>query len=398
MNKRVIKSLIIPQSGRIFENFMKQLSNLISNDKNIIEIIEIIKNGKKYKSSSLIKALYYLEKYKEFNYPLSLFIDRKREDRPYRVGFIGSKFKLKDSDIDIQIEGAESHNCTTLVSLGEADISLAGFDELLITTQEKLIYPSIVTKWGLYNYNLPTNQKVRIVGSAMIKIWNSSMNEYIQDIVGFFLIGKYKLSENDNYGYTIQYLKHLEKYKNVVYVKSRYADMVKSAYPKLNIISTYDVEDSILESKNCAVGLEIVQSGNTLKDKNLFLFGEPLFLSESLYIANYDNYSINSKEFNIIFNTLKPVGYYDDERLEEFAKWFYALKKNLGENWINRPNNISNLLSSKDEILNGLRPYRLQTRYWSPDDKYKIYTANEKIKKSKIKLINMFNKIKLENK
>ena len=327
MNKRVVKSLIIPQSGRIFENFMNKLIDLVLDNKDISKWIDVIKNGKNYKSSSFIKASSYLNKFKEYNYPLSLFIDRKRENRPYRVGFIGNRFKLKNSNIEVQIEGAESHNCNTLVSLGEADISLAGFDELLITTQEKLIHPSIVTKWGLYNYNLPIDKKVRIVGSAMIKIWNSSINEYIQDIVGFFLIGKAKLSENNNYNHTIQYLKHLEKYKNIVFVKSRYADMVKSAYPKLNIISTYDVEDSVLDSKDSAVGLEIVQSGNTLKNKKLFLFGEPLFLSESLYIANYDNYSKNSVEFKKIFKEFKPVGYYDDERLEEFAKWFYALKK-----------------------------------------------------------------------
>ena len=54
---------------------------------------------------------------------------------------------------DIRVEGAEPHNCSTLVSLGEADLAVAGFDELLTTTQEKLINPSTVTKWGAYNYN-----------------------------------------------------------------------------------------------------------------------------------------------------------------------------------------------------------------------------------------------------
>ena len=72
-----------------------------------------------------------------------------------------------------------------------------------------------------------------------------------------------------------------------------------------------------------------------------------------------------------------------------------CFKKNLGENWINRPSDITVLLSSKEDILNGLRPYRLETRYWLPDDKYKIYIANQKIKSAKIKLKNIFNQFEI---
>jgi len=386
-------SLIIPQSGRTFENFMNKISVKVDNSNDINEIINIVKDGKKYKSSNINEVLKYLNQFKNKSYPISIFIDRKREDRPFRIGFLGQNFYLKEVNKTIRIEGAEPHNCSALVSLGEADIALVGFDELLTTTQEKLINPSIVTKWGLYNYNLPQSKKIRIAGSAMLKIWNSTLNCFIQDIVGFFLIGKRK--PNKNYNYPKEYLKHLEKHKNIVYVKGRYADMVRSAYPKLNVESVKDVEDAVLESKDNAIGLEIVQSGNTLRKKGLYLFGMPLFLSESIYIANYYTYMKNS-DLNSVISTLNPKNYYDSERLKELAKWFYALEKNMGENWINKPNDITEMLVSNVEIENGLRPYRLATRYWSPSDNYKIEEAYDIIDKSKQELKDYYNQLKKE--
>jgi len=271
-------------------------------------------------------------------------------------------------------------------------LAVAGFDELLTTTQEKLINPSTVTKWGAYNYNLDKSKKVRVAGSAMLKKWNSTLECYIQDIVGFFLIGKTKLSTS--YQYPKEYLKHLERHRNIVYVKGRYVDMVRSAYPKLNVISVHDVEDAVVDSKDNALGLEIVQSGSTLKEKGLFLFGEPLFLSESLYVANYYTYMQKDCRLKEVVSSLEPVGYYEDERIGELAKWFYALELNLGENWINRPKDITHLLVNSLEIEDGLRPYRLETRYWSPSDMYKLEEAYETIERAKEKLVLDYKKLK----
>ena len=387
-------SLIIPQSGRTFENFMSKIKDKVVENNDIDKIINIIKNGKKNKSPNIANVLNFLNQYQKELYPLGIFIDRKREDRPYRVGFLGKNFQLKNMQITIRVEGAEPHNCSTLVSLGEADLAVAGFDELLTITQEKLINPSTVTKWGAYNYNLAKSKKVRVAGSAMLKKWNSTLECYIQDIVGFFLIGKTKLSTN--YQYPKEYLEHLERHKNIVYVKGRYVDMVRSAYPKLNVISVHDVEDAVVNSKDNALGLEIVQSGSTLKEKGLFLFGEPLFLSESLYVANYYTYMKKKSKLKKVISFLEPVGYYESERLQELAKWFYALELNLDKNWINRPNDITSLLVNSLEVEDGLRPYRLETRYWSPSDKYKLKEAYEAIENAKEQLVLYYNKIKEE--
>ena len=385
-------SLIIPQSGRTFENFMQKIKDKVVDSNDIDNTISIIKKGKKSKSPNITDVMDFLNQYQDKLYPLGIFIDRKREERPYRVGFLGKNFQLKESLIDIRVEGAEPHNCSALVSLGEADLAVAGFDELLTITQEKLINPSTVTKWGAYNYNLNKSKKVRIAGSAMLKKWNSTLECYIQDIVGFFLIGKTKLSTS--YQYPKEYLKHLEKHRNIVYVKGRYVDMVRSAYPKLNVISVHDVEDAVVDSKDNALGLEIVQSGSTLKEKGLFLFGEPLFLSESLYVANYYTYMQKNSKLKKVLSSLNPVGYYANERLQEVAKWFYALELNLGDNWINRPKDITTLLVNDLEIEEGLRPYRLETRYWSPSDRYKLEEAYATIENAKEQLVLDYKKLK----
>lgn len=384
-------SLIIPQSGRTFENFMTRIEDLVQDDGDINLIIKIVKAGKKEKSPNIANVLDFLNRYEKEVHSISIFIDRKRAERPYRIGFVGRDFILKDLNTKIRIEGAEPHNCSTLVSLGEADIAVAGFDELLTTTQEKLRNPALVTKWGSYNYNLPKSKKVRVAGSAMLKIYNSALNCHIQDIVGFFLISKTKTGKN--YEYPDQYLKHLEKHKNIVYVKGRYSDIVRTAYPKLNVIPVHDVEDAVADSKENGVGLEIVQSGSTLKKKGLFLLGSPLFLSESLYVVNYYSY-LKNQELKKLISTLKPVGYYDPQRLEQLAKWFYSLELNLAENWINKPSNITTLLCEDEEMINGLRPYRIETRYWSASDNYKTKEAYEAIKKAKQELELFYNEIK----
>jgi len=386
-------SLIIPQSGRTFENFMNKIKVNIDESSDIDKIIDIIKKGKKYKSPNIMDVMGFLNQYQNNSYPIGIFIDRKREERPYRVGFLGKNFRFKENLITLRIEGTEPHNCSTLVFLGEADIALAGFDELLATTQEKLINPSIVTKWGLYNYNLPHSKKIRIAGSAMLKTWNSTLNDYIQDFVGFFLISKIK--PKGQYSYPNEYLKHLEKHKNIVYVKGRYADMVRSAYPKLNVVSVHDVEDAVFYSKENAFGLEIVQSGNTLKKKNLYLLGSPLFLSESLYVANYYTFVKKDNQLKDILNILNPIGYFDNKRLEELAKWIYALEINLKDQWVNKPYNITNeFLVNEIEAKEGLRPYRLSTRYWVPSDKYKVEEAYEEVERAKETLKNFYNKLK----
>jgi hypothetical protein len=141
-----------------------------------------------------------------------------------------------------------------------------------------------------------------------------------------------------------------------------------ASYPQLQVEPVEDVEEAVMNGEKGSVGLEIVQSGNTLKSKGLLLHGSPLFLSESLYVVDYDRFQQN-KTLRKLVETLNPIGYFEDVRLENFSRWYYALEQNLGESWVQRPP-VDELFCKTDDIDSGLRPYRLQTRNWKPDDCY----------------------------
>lgn len=373
--------IAIPRSGRTFENFINRLVELGVENNKLKLILEAVGKSKKHKNCSPKIAQEYTSNYKEIEDNLGVFVDRKREDRPYRVGFIGIDIEL--GGLKIRIEGDEPHNCSSLVSLGEADIALAGFDELLIVTyntfekeKEEKEENDRINKWGMYNYNIPTQNKVKIAGSAMLTYWNNDAKKEIQDIVGFFLIAKKKPQEHGRYFFPKDYLEHLERHGNKIYVKERYADIIRNAYNLLNIQSVHDVEDAVEESEFSGIGIEIVQTGNTLKKKNLVVLGAPLFLSESLFVVNYykflKNYNKGERNNSIerVLDILKPHDYFSDERIKYFELWYSALEKNLASSWINKPN-INDLFCSDKDIKNGLRPTRLQTRYWKPSDTYK---------------------------
>ncbi|MCK5902445.1 MAG: hypothetical protein KAG28_04785 [Cocleimonas sp.] len=383
----------IPRSGRTFENFINKLISLGSPslERDLEDIKAIIKQGKKGKTASLTDIHKTYAKALEGTPNIGLFVDRKRDNRPYRIGFLGYDFKLKG--VSVRLEGDEPHNCSSLVSLGEVDVALAGMDELLTVTHSALEKPDKVKKWGMYNYHLPKENKVRVAGSAMLKRWNDTVSREIQDMVGFFLIAKQKPEGCVQYKYPKDYLRHLENHGDKVYVKGRYADMIRAAYPYLKIESVHDVEDAVMDADVGAVGLEIVQTGSTLKRKNLIILGAPLFLSESLYVVDYYKYLNQDSCIRPFLDQLKPVGYFDDERLLEFAYWYYALEENLGDNWINKPA-IDNLFCDTHEAKDGLRPVRLQTRYWLSDDAYKIDEALDFVNASKLKLSDIYSDVK----
>lgn len=322
-----------------------------------------------------------------------LFVDRKRLKRPYRVGFLGYEWLI--GDICTRIEGEEPHNGSSLINLDEADCAVVGLDELLTTTQYYLRDPTIVTKWGMYNYNIDYEKpsRIRIAGSAQLTRYNSVLDQEVQDMVGFFLISKPKTlkqssSKKREPKQPSDFLAHLSEHGRRVFVKGRYAGIAKAAYPNLKITPVEEnVEDAVIQSEPGNVGLEIVQTGNTLRRKGLVLHGTPLFLSESLYVVDYYRYLKSKPLQKFLENVVKPVGYFDDERLKQFALWYLALERNLGDSWINKPS-ITELFCDSHDPENGLRPYRLQTRYWKPDDVYKQDEAIALLEDSKSKLQN----------
>ena len=175
-----------------------------------------------------------------------------------------------------------------------------------------------------------------------------------------------------------------------VFVKGRYEGLVRAILPGVNTTPTSNVEDAVLSEK-AAVGIEIIQSGKTVREKGLRVFGRPLFLSESLYVADYRRY-LEKGDLRDLLEILSPQGYFDEERLKSYTDWFAALEATLGSAWHDRPR-PDELFCSIREMKGGLRPFRLKTRRWMPSDHYKRYEAEALVATSLRKIQTLYREV-----
>jgi len=352
----------VPRTGRTLHNFLSKLKKLGADSEEIEQILKILSSSKRRSTPDMQEALNFLQEIStEAPQCFSISVDRKRKLRPYRLGFLGYEWEIGKTKI--RVEGEEPHNGSSLIKLDEVDFTVVGLDELLSMTQHYLGDPTSVTKWGMYNYQLTKPTSIRVAGSAMLTSYNKLLGGEVQDMVGFFLISK-KGGGNRS----LIDLGSLSRHGRHVFVKGRYSGIVMAAYPQLQVEPVEDVEEAVMHGEKGSVGLEIVQSGNTLKSKGLLLHGSPLFLSESLYVVDYDRFQQNPALRKLV-ESLNPIGYFEEERLENFSRWYYALEQNLGDAWMQRPN-VDELFCKTEDIDLGLRPYRLKTRNWKPDDRY----------------------------
>jgi hypothetical protein len=280
---------------------------------------------------------------------------------------------IRLGDVVLRVEGDEPHNGSSLIRLDEADIAVVGLDELLAMCQHLLAEPKRVTKWGLFNYNLVAGTDLRIVGSANLTSFNELAAREIADFVGFFLISHRDLDRS-----TLSF-SWLATHRMPVYVKGRYQDLIHTLLPGLNSVPVENVEDAVVRSGH-GVGIEIVQSGSTVREKGLRVWGSPLFISESVFVAHYHRF-LDNPGLQKLLEVLEPRGYFDPERIHQYVDWFKALGRNLGEAWMDRPEPDS-LFCSVEEMRQGLRPYRLKTRRWVPSDEYKKEEAEDLVTQS----------------
>jgi len=394
MSQNFAVTCAIPRAGRTFENFLNRLKHYGIDGAELDQILAISHTSKQQSSTNYTEATQFLAAAMQAAPCFGLFIDRKRHHRPYRVGFLGHEWEI--NGVRVRVEGEEPHNGSSLIRLDEIDCAVVGLDELLTTTQYYLHDPTSVTKWGMYNYQLDKPTDIRIAGSAQLTGYNSLLQQEVQDMVGFFLISKPSSRYQSIYSaqmttgkrrsaYPEDFLAHLAHNGRPVFVKGRYTGVVTAAYPDLKIISVENVEDAVVDAQPGSVGLELVQTGNTLKKKGLLLHGAPLFLSESLWVADYRRY-LQNEALQHFVETMNPMGYFDAERIRQFALWYLALETNLGDAWIYRPP-VTELFCNHQDVENGLRPYRLQTRYWRPDDQYKQEEAMTLVEQSRQQLL-----------
>jgi len=375
----------VPRTGRTLHNFLSKLKRLGADNEEIEQILKVLSASKRRSTPDMQEALNFLQEISTEAPPcFSISVDRKRKLRPYRLGFLGYEWKIGKTKI--RVEGEEPHNGSSLIKLDEVDFTVVGLDELLSMTQHYLGDPTRVTKWGMYNYQLAKPTSIRVAGSAMLTSYNKLLGGEVQDMVGFFLISKKGGSSRSPID-----LETLSRHGRHVFVKGRYSGIVMAAYPQLQVEPVEDVEEAVMNGEKGSVGLEIVQSGNTLKSKGLLLHGSPLFLSESLYVVDYDRFQQNPALRKLV-GSLNPVGYFEEERLENFSRWYYALEQNLSESWVQRPS-VDELFCKTEDIDLGLRPYRLRTRNWKPDDRYLREEAISLAQKSRQKVLNYYQQL-----
>ncbi len=106
---------------------------------------------------------------------------------------------------------------------------------------------------------------------------------------------------------------------------------------------------------------------------------------------DYDRFQQNPTLRKFV-ESLNPVGYFDEDRLKNFSRWYYALEQNMGDSWVKRPH-VDGLLYKTEDIDLGLRPYRLRTRNWKPDDHYMREEAISLAQKSREKVLKYYNKL-----
>jgi len=341
---------------------MERLARVAANRPEIQRVLEVVASARDLASADPAEASRALAAAGCPN--VGIAPDRKRPDRPYRMGFVGMDVEIEG--IRLRVEGDEPHNGSSLIRLDEADFAIVGLDELLAMCQPFLRDPSRVTKWGLYNYNLSGDTDLRIAGSAGLASYDRQAGCAIGDFVGFFLISGPGLQRAD-LGF-----RWLARHRMPVFVKGRYEALIRKLFPGMNTTPCANVEDEVLAAGQGA-GIEIVQTGSTVRRKGLTVWGSPLFVSESLYVAHYHRY-LRSEKLQRLLDILGPVGYFDPQRIEQYVHWFAGLERSLGETWVHKPEPDS-LFCTLEEMRAGLRPYRLKTRQWAPSDRYKADEA-----------------------
>ena len=350
---------IIPKWGRTSRYALQRLASV--SGQNLDDAIELIKRSKDLFSLDYRTAQQHLDEGRG-NSSASLFslsMDRKRDPNPYRIGLLA--LELNIAGVPVQIQGDEPHIGSTLIRSDEADIVFTGLDELLIHNQHYLKHHrKKVTNFGNYNYQLESPTGVIVSGSANLITSNG-----LQDFLGMFLMGNRADKQKG--------MDDLIAAGVPIYVKGRYEGIVISLFPKVKTVSVQNVEDAVRETPT-SYGFELVQTGKSIVEKGLVVYGKPLFVTETLVVVNYGHFQKNP-DLAKVARALNPQGFYDQERVLSLAHWAHQLNNNLGDSWVNKPVAADLFVTSQD-IEDGVRPYNLDSRGWKSSDTLPPAQAN----------------------
>ena len=345
---------VIPQSGRTCYASLSRINGIT--ESGLADVIRVIEESKKYSTTDFEEAQNYLRTLQEQGYvQFALAPDTKRENRPIRLVLLGLDTKI--DGVNIRIEGTDPHNVSSKIKEAEADFAIVGFDELLASMHTYLdMNGRFVTTWGNFNDEQREPTDVRVAGSANLKYFDDETQREYHDFVGFFVIGNKETRRDEG-------IKNRLENGQKTYVKGRYEGIVQQAFPHIKTVPVKDVEDAVKDDKY-GLGIEIVRTGKTARGKDLVVYGKPLFLSESLIVADYGQFQRNL-ELKRVLQALQPQEFFDEERISNFVDWYILLESNLGDNWIDKPDIKTLFLGKYPQVL---RPYTLKSREWKPSD------------------------------
>jgi len=321
--EKELVSITIPPKGRTCIESIKLLCQvgILSREEKepLIEAIESSKRTMHVDRNVVMKTL---KNYiKEGLTELTVLPDRERVDRPWRVGFGGIDTEFKG--IRIRIEGESHYTAPLVMRSHQADIILGGWDEYYAALIEHIgKLRKYVRKWPDFNKSVKAwTTDTRICGSANLK-----------DFVGHFLVFPKELEGE---------IKQLKLFSrkipiviNPVY-EGVYANVLGN-YEDDSILfrSVNDVEDAV-KTENC-IGIAIVQSGKTIREKDLYVSDSPIIESETIVAVNKESYENDGKVKEVI-EKLNPLRYADHQRNLSYGLWYSTLKQNLSVRWLNQP-------------------------------------------------------------
>ncbi len=353
----------VPEKGRTGVNALEVLRKSGLLDSNIAYGVGQIHQEEKQRIKQEGKLGHYSTAGQLFDYlkdhPLAEYLhiqsDTERKGDPSRIVFNMAKTESLDG-VPLLITGVSHYTAPQKLRSHEATFILSGWDEFYASLNYEIDERARhIAKWEKFN---------RYVGKSIrherddvhIKGYKRTDAEIagsagLWDIIGhWFIFSQNKAHELLDEKGNMDLGKIDKVYINPKYMAIYDAVLADHNYPysfplfdekqmlfqkgqEIELIDVEDVEDAVLD--NDGVGIEIVQTGRSLKDKGLLMAGLPIVESETI-IAHAGQRNLDEDGLKIL-SRLNPLKYDSQERCNAYHVWYNTLESTIGDNWLVKP-------------------------------------------------------------
>ena len=269
----------------------------------------------------------------ELTHMLEVGYDPHRAGQPARLFFRGLDTAV--GGISMRLIGKSHYDIPTSLRNHTASIGLVGWDELYADHISHLSVPDI-REWSALNSHLEEGSTdVRIIGSARLN-----------DFTGHFVMAHdtiskkiYSIGDTDYpsvvpllYDANDNTIPLQEGGCGKIYVDHKYQAIYHKILPQwtAEFEGVSDVEEEI--EKNQGVGIYVVQSGRTAKDKDFHLIGDSLLTSETVIAVNIEDVLRNDDHLEIL-KALNPQRQTSTDHVADESWWYAKLCECMGDNY-----------------------------------------------------------------